>query len=65
MEWWEILLIVAIISFVVFMFSYALYRKKKGRPIGGGCEGKCSSCGHDCASFGKKLVEEYHKCNCK
>ena len=67
MDWWEILLIIAITSFTVFMITFAIIRKAKGKPIGGsGCcsSASCKSCNHKCSMDGKTLLDEYHKCNC-
>ncbi len=64
MEWWEILLIIAIVSFTVFMITFAIIRKVKGKPIGGGCGGSCAACTKKCSMNGQTLLDEYHKCKC-
>ena len=52
MEFYEILIIIAIISFLVFIFGREIYRKKKNLPTGE-CKG--------CHIKSRNLVDEYHK----
>jgi hypothetical protein len=52
MSFYEVLFIIVIISFVVFIFGREIYRKIKKLP-----SGECAGC----HSRSKKLLKEYHK----
>ena len=52
MEFYEVLFIIAIIGFVLFIFGRELYRKVKKIPTG-----ECSYC----HSRSKNLLKDYHK----
>ena len=54
--WIEILVVVLVLSFLLFLLGRHLYRKRKGLPTG-----ECACCGNK----GKNLVKQYHKCCCK
>ena len=67
MQWFEILIIVISILFVLGVIFLSFYMKKKGKSLlndcGGDCSkcsGNCTSCGHACSN-NKKLIEEYRK----
>lgn len=67
MQWFEILIIIAAVSFVVGVFVWNIILKKKtGKSLGSDCSGNCSSC-CGCSACRKKmnLVEEYHKASGK
>lgn len=52
MTFYEVLFIIAIISFVVFIFGREIYRKKKNLPTG-----ECSYC----HTRSRRLLKDYHK----
>ena len=67
MQWYEILIIIAAVSFVVGVFVWNIFLKKKtGKSLCSDCSGNCPSC-CGCGSCHKKtsLVEEYHKTSAK
>ena len=67
MQWYEILIIIAAVLFVVGVFVWNLILKKKtGKSLGSDCPGNCPSC-CGCGACRKKtnLVEEYHKSEAK
>ena len=65
MEWFEILIIIALVLFVLGVIFLNFYLKiKKGKSLGEDCDcaGNCSKCGHICShKNGKSIIEEYHK----
>ena len=52
MEFYEVLFIIAIVGFVLFIFGREIYRKKKSLPTG-----ECSYC----HSNSKRLLKDYRK----
>ena len=54
--WIEILVVVLVLSFLLFLLGRHLFRKSKGLPTG-----ECACC----ANKGKNLVKMYHKNCCK
>lgn len=54
--WIEIIVVVLVLSFLLFLLVRHLYRKRKGLPTG-----ECACC----QNKGKNLVKQYHKCCCK
>ena len=64
MEWFEPLIIVAVVAFVGLVIFFHFYNKKKGRGSScGSCSGNCTSCGGSCHYNCQKLLDEYHKAN--
>ena len=67
MQWYEILIIIAAVLFVVGVFLMNFFLKKKtGKSLGSDCSGNYPSC-CGCGSCHKKidLVEMYHKSEAK
>ena len=54
--WIEIIVVVLVVAFLLFLLGRHFYRKHKGLPTG-----ECACC----ANKGKNLVKQYHKCCCK
>ncbi len=55
MSWWEILIIIAAVAFVVGVIAVGIIRKKQGKTscdCGGDCSG-CSCCSHAQETQGK------------
>lgn len=58
MEWWEYLIIIAIIGFVIAIFFIHFYKKKKGQSTCDCCSGVCLGCQKNCQ---QKRLEQYRK----
>ena len=54
MEWFEPLIIIAVVAFVVTIFTIHIYRKKKGKS---GCSCGCTSCHTKCCCGINKTKE--------
>lgn len=59
MEWFEILIIIGAVLFVLSVTVITIYRKKKGK---GSCCGDCKSCTCGCINC-QKILDEYHQAN--
>ena len=63
MQWWEYLIIVLVVGFVISVFVLQFILKKKGKSLDGccsnckACNGNCASCNGNC----KKILKEYHE----
>lgn len=63
MEWFEILIIISTILFVVSIFTINIVLKLKGKKTLGSdcaCNGSCSTCHKQCINC-QKILDEYHK----
>ena len=58
MQWFEPLLIVAVVSFLGLVIFLSFFLKKKGKSIMNDCSGSCDKCGGHCKV---NLAEEYKK----
>jgi len=62
MQWFEYLIIIALILFVTSVIFFHFYLKKKGKSLTdecSSCNGNCKGCHTSC----HKMIEEYHKEN--
>ena len=63
MQWFEPLIAIGAVSFVVMVIFLHFYLKKKGKSLSGDCSGhcngSCSNC-HSCSSC-EKMYQEYKK----
>jgi len=65
MQWFEILIIIACIAFVLGVTIVHFYLKRKGKSLISDCSGDCHKCNGTCAHKSKdELINEYHEC-CK
>ena len=58
MEWFEPLIIVAAVSFVLGVIILNFYLKKKGKSLSGGCAHNCSKCAQKCSNC-QQMLKEY------
>lgn len=58
MAWFEPLIIIAVVSFVLGVIVLNFYLKKKGKSLGGDCGGNCANCKAQCSNC-TKMYKEY------
>lgn len=62
MEWYEILIIILSILFVIGVIILSIFLKKKGKSLLRDCSGNCDNCNKTCAYKSKEeLIKEYRK----
>lgn len=58
MAWFEPLIIIAVVSFVLGVIFLNFYLKKKGKSLGGDCGDNCANCKAQCSNCAK-MYKEY------
>ncbi len=63
MQWFEPLIAIAAISFVLGVIFLHFYLKKKGKSLSGDCSGHCSGSCSNCSSCKScdKMLEEFRE----
>ena len=61
MSWWEILILIVLLSYVSLIFGIRIYRFIKHKPLD---ECKCTPNGSSLVKWYHKTYKKDHKCNC-